>query len=175
MTPFQLFLNYCKLKDIMGEMYKLKGLDTSVFYVYDKELERYVYKHRPFKDVFHSKFMTSGFDSAFMVMCSYYGNGFELCRNNPKVAKAMKAWKNFVTKNVILNNPINKDDEIKFILFGSELTGKVVSYSNDFDCFIVNCDGRTRHIRPSDIIEINGKPYEFDFGIRYKRKNYDVK
>ena len=173
MKPIEVFLKYCKIRGIVGEVKSMENFKQITKYRYDAGTRKYVEIRLMFKDTINLHVNEFGFRYLFNEIENLY------CKNrcfSEKYLKAKRLWNDFCRNNVKISNPLNKGDKItvRFSLEG-EIQYEFVEYTNDHNAIIVLKDGKRQKIflGTRDIICLeNGEEYEADFFIKWKGKEY---
>jgi hypothetical protein len=177
MTALEVFVAYAKLRDIVPNIHKVALDNAKHYYSFDDVLGQYRRISAPFKDVFYGHFNQNGLGGYMFYSILYQFQKGDVILNEPRVDKASKSWLRFVKNNVVLDSKIGPGTKIKYKFWGSEYIGVVNGIKYDLSRIEVrrNDDSRINYIRPGQIIEVDDKPFEFSFHIKWKGKEYAKK
>ena len=175
MTPFEIFISYAKIRGIIPELHEV-AFTTVKYWVFDTGTGLYKQIDGKFSDLFNNYFSSNGFGGSLLFSLLYqYENGDKIFRKG-KIFNAHRKWLTFVRNNVIIDNEIKCGDTIKYMMYGSEYEGTVIKISNDYSGISVkNNVGNIHYVKPGNILEVNGKPFEFSFHFRWRGKEYGKK
>lgn len=176
MTPLQVFLAYAKIRGIIPSMHRLAIYSNWKIYLYNPANGQYSKSNAMFKDIFKNHFSNDGFGNTLFVSLLYqYPNGDNILRK-PDVEKAHRKWTTFVNNNIIYDGNVKIGDRVKYKWWNAENTGEVVRINRDFSRIEVKRDdGSYVHLNPGCVLEVEGKPVEFSFHIKWKGKEYGKK
>ena len=177
MTPFEIFIAYAKIRGIMPDLKKLENNNTKMYYDYDPSSGQYKKLYTNFRGIFNSHFKANGFGNTLFVSLLYqYTDGGTILRRD-KVSYAHKRWLAFVRNNVKLDNGPKVGDTVKYKSWNQIYEGKISHICDDYSRIRVERgDNRIpQYISPGNIIEVNGKPLELSFHIKWKGKEYGKK
>jgi hypothetical protein len=174
MTAFQVFLIYLKLKGVFSKIHNACFGVTDNFYSYSDVYRRYEKKSVTFNEAFLELFRENGFCNNMLEIILYDFNSVYGIINNEDMVKALRRWDYFVRNNVILDN-LKIGDSLTSECFGNVRTGEVISINKDFSRITISDGIRRTYVRPGQIKEVNGKPFEFLFHISVKGKEYGKK
>jgi len=174
MTAIQVFLTYLKLKGVFRKVHNVCFNVTDNFYKYSERSGMYEKKNVTFNDAFLDTFMNNGFCPNMVEMVLYSFNKMYGIIGNDDIMKASRRWDYFIKNNVVLDN-LKVGDTLTIERFGNICTGEVISIHRDFSRVVISDGDRKTYVRPNNIKEVNGKPFEFSFHINVKGKEYGKK
>ena len=177
MTALEVFVAYAKLRDIVPDIHKVALDNARSYYNFDDALGQYKKINASFKDVFYGHFSKNGFGGYMFYNILYQFQRGDVILNEPRVDKASKSWLRFVKNNVVLDSKIEPGSKIKYKFWGLEHTGVVTEIRYDLSRIEVrrDNDSRINYVRPGQILEVDDKPFEFSFHIKWKGKEYGKK
>ena len=172
MEPIEVFLKYCKIRDIIPIMIKHVNYRYNKQFVYNFKKRCYEETYRDFKNVVNSETFYRGFNDLFYEI-EYAFRGYP---DNPKYHDAKRKWYSFVKNNIKIKNPINFGDKVTVLCDND--TEKEFTFISFFDGFremvVSDENGRNHYIKLSRLKKVNGNDYVIDFYVKWKGKEYGI-